>query len=215
MLSHGLLKKKKKKKNSLGSPAYDVAAAPLTAFSPVAASWGLEYAQLALPLAAVGLLSSGALEFLVTTSHTAEAAAKGRNWDVTQVGALDGVALTLLAGNFCGPDGCGGSLSTSPRTDGTVALYSQLMQECGPPQCGPPPTSVFVPPGLVPAGAVRKVFPTVHSTQVPLELAVLNSTAPRLPDSLSVVNNPEAISFVVETVAGAWKTAGVAVGALG
>jgi hypothetical protein len=74
-------------------------------------------------------------------------------------GALDGVALILLAGDFCGPNGCGGDPATSPRTDGTVGVFSQLMLECGPAaaqQRGPPPTSVFVPPGLVPAGTLRK-----------------------------------------------------------
>ena len=151
--------------------------------------------------------NSGAVQYVVTEGHTAEAARLGLDWDSTQVGALDGVALTLLGGDFCGPDGCGGSPSTSPRTDGTAALYSQLMQECGPPQCGPPPTSVFVPPGLVPAGTVRKVFPTVHSAFVIKELENLGQ---QFPASLSVAKNPDAIAFIVDTVASAWKSAGVA-----
>ena len=169
--------------------------------------WDNPNPTLTLTLKLASLINSGALQYLVTPEHTAEAAEKGLSWDATQIGALDGVALTLLAGDFCGPDGCGGDPATSPRTDGTVAVYSQLMQECGPPQCGPPPTSVFVPPGLVPPGAVRKLFPTVHSTFVTGELAKL--TGQTFPESLSVANNPEAIAFVVETVAGAWMRAGL------
>ena len=80
------------------------------------------------------------------------------------------------------------------------------MQEC-PPPCGPPPASVYVPPGLVPAGAVRKVFPTLHSKSNVVDLARL--TGRPWPESLTKDNSPEVVRFVVDTVAAAWKRAGV------
>lgn len=191
--------------HSLGSPAYDVASNNATFFGPVAAAWGLQYAQLSTTLIEISAVNEGALQFLVTDGHTDAAAAEGRDWDVTVAGALDGVAVTLIGGDYCGTGGCG--TSTPPLTDGTVALYSQLVQPC--PGCGPPPDSVYVPPNYVPPGAVRKVFPTLHSMFDVKALALL--TGQPVPETLSVDRNPEAVQFVVDTVAAAWQRAGVPV----
>lgn len=190
----------------LGSPAYDIAADNATAFAPVAAAWGVQYAQIAQSLVSDVGGNAGAVQFLVTRDHTAAAAQAGLNWDATQVGALDGVAVTLIGGDYCGPDGCGKNASTAPRSDGTVALYSSLMQEC-PSPCGPPPASVYVPAGLVPADAVRKVFKTVHSRSDIEALAKL--TGKELPATMNKDVNPDVIRFVVDTVRGEWKKAGL------
>jgi len=191
---------------SLGSPAYDIAADNATAFAPVAAAWGLQYAQLSESLVSDVGGNAGVQQFLVTRDHTAAAAATGFNWDATQVGALDDVAVTLIGSDYCGPDGCGGDAAAQPRSDGTVALYSQLVQAC-PPPCGPPPASVYVPPGLVPAGTVRKLVPTVHSMSNIKTLTRL--TGRPWPASRTKDENPEVAQLVVDTVAAAWKRAGV------
>jgi hypothetical protein len=145
-------------------------------------------------------LNAGALQFLETPPHTDAAAAAGLTWDEAQVGVLDGVALTLLGGDLCGPAGCATNATAGPRTDGVVPLYSQLMQPCETVPCGPPPDSVYIPSGMVPAGTVRATFPTVHST--------FTSGQAGLPKTDAVSNNPDAISFLVATVTGHWRAAG-------
>lgn len=211
-VANQLLTKTKKKLNqpppfspSLGSPSYNVAADNATYFGPVAAAWGLQYAQLSTQLVTISAVNEGALQFLVTNGHTDAAAAAGQDWDVTVAGALDDVAVTLIAGDYCSTTGCGSS--TPPLTDGTVGLYSQLVQPC--PGCGPPPVSVYVPPNYVPPSAVRKIFPTVHSAFVVRGLQEL--TGQPVPDTLAADKNPDVIQFVVDTVAAAWQRAGVPV----
>ena len=60
---------------------------------------------------------------------------------------------------------------------------------------------MYIPPGMVPDGTVRKVFPTVHST--------FDTDRLGLPASLSVSKNPEAIAYLVDTVTAPWRAAGV------
>ena len=194
--------------HSFGSPSYDIAAVPTT-YPDIVSTWGPQYAELSKGLILAGLANAGALQFLTTLSHTDTSAQNGYDWDVTQVGALDGVAVTLLWGDYCGFTGCGATPPTGPLTDGTVGLYSQLMLACGEVECGSPPYSLYVPPGLVPPGTVRKVFPTVHSSFVTKALADL--TGQQYPATLSVDKNPDAIAFIVDTVAAAWRAAGVPV----
>lgn len=148
-------------------------------------------------------LNAGGVQFLVTESHTDAAAASRETWDEKQVGVLDGVAVTLLGGDLCGFAGCEDNGTPGPpRTDGVVPLYSQLMQPCeAGATCGPPPTSIYIPPGLVPAGTVRAVFPTVHST--------FTSRQAALPDVASASVNPASVGFLVKTVVGHWQAAGV------
>lgn len=105
------------------------------------------------------------------------------------VGVLDGVALTLVAGNYCGRN-CSDAKNPSGskpqgrlRTDGTV------------------PGSVYIPPGMLPENVVRKTFPTLHSAFVAAQLG--------LPVTLSVANDPAASAFVNSTTLGAWQSAGV------
>jgi hypothetical protein len=141
----------------------------------------------------------------VTHAHTKEAAhLVPPSWDTTQVGVLDGVALTLIAGDYCGFDVCGtdGGGPTPPRTDDVVPVYSQLLQPWDPDtQGGPPPKNVYLPPGMVPAtGVTRATFPTVHS---PYQLKFVDAT----PET-AVINNPPAVEFLVQTVRAAWAAAG-------
>ena len=129
-----------------------------------------------------------------------------RGWDARQVGVLNGVALTLMAGDYCGQTctsgGAAGRKATKKglRTDGTVPVYSQLMQRC-PASCPAPPGSVYVPSGLLPKDVVRKTFPTIHSTYDAKRLG--------LPKGLSVASNPTAIRYLVSTTASRWRAAGV------
>jgi hypothetical protein len=188
----------------LGSPTYDIASNPEKFMAPVAKVWGREFAN-----AGVGLAvfesegGAGAIHVLKTDGH---AKPDPTSWDSQQVGALDGVAVTLMAGDYCGRN-CG-SAKTPPaakpqgrlRTDGTVPVYSQLILPCTA-SCPKPPGSVYIPPGMLPDNVVRKVFPTVHST--------FDSARLKLPTSLSVAKNPDAISYLKSTVVSAWQSASV------
>ena len=53
---------------------------------------------------------------------------------------------------------------------------------------------------MVPAGTVRKIFPTVHSSFITREL--------RLPDTLSVSADPAAVAYLVRSVLARWRAAG-------
>jgi len=131
------------------------------------------------------------------------------SWDARQIGMLDGVALTLIAGDLCGRTCVAGPSpsrrATNPRlrTDGTVPVYSQLMQPC-PARCPSPPGAVYIPSGLLPSGTVRKTFPTMHSG--------IDTKALGLPMNLWVVRNPATIAYLVRTVVGTWQAAGAPVG---
>jgi pimeloyl-ACP methyl ester carboxylesterase len=188
----------------LGGPAYDIAANPAAYLRPVAKAWGRQFANSSRSLATFQRQEgAGSIQVLVTRAHATRNEA---SWDTRQVGVLDGVALTLIAGDYCGRT-CGDDRPSSGpgskerlRTDGTVPVYSQLMLPC-PKACPVPPGSVYIPPGLVPsANVVRKTFPTVHSPFVAKGLG--------LPDTLSVSRNPAAIAYLVGTVVAQWKAAG-------
>jgi hypothetical protein len=122
------------------------------------------------------------------------------------VGVLDDVALTLVAGDYCGRV-CGDDRAVSggrskgtPRTDATVPVYSQLMLPC-PSACPSVPGSVYIPKGLLPRSVVRKTFPTVHST---FDAARLG-----LPERTAVSKNAAAIDYLVKTLTMQWQAAGV------
>lgn len=186
----------------LGSPAYDIAADPATYLAPVAKAWGRQFADSSMDLVSFQQKEgSGSIHVLVTSAH---AKRSPTSWDARQVGVLDGVALTLMAGDYCGRacsgTGTGPRSATALRTDGTVPVYSQMMLPC-PKACPAPPGSVHIPHGLLPKDVVRKTFPTVHSTFVSRGLG--------LPDVLSVSRNPAAIAYLVRTVVGHWQAAGV------
>lgn len=199
----------------LGGPAYDVAADPATYLQPVAQAWGQQFADSAgtlVPFERDG--GAGAIQVLKTSGH---ATADPDSWDARQVGALDGVALTLLAGDYCGltcpalPDsgeGAAGDAGADAdgvdaadvlRTDAVVPVYSQLMLPC-PEACPAPPGSVYIPEGLLPTDVVRKTFPTVHST--------FSADSLGLPRELSVSWNAEAIAYLVSNVTTKWEAAG-------
>jgi pimeloyl-ACP methyl ester carboxylesterase len=188
----------------LGGPAYDIAADPAKYLKPVTKAWGRQFAKSSASLIEYAqLLSAGSTQILMTNAH---AKPRPDSWDARQVGMLDGVALTLIAGDYCGRT-CGDSATAgsgknaSPRTDGTVPLYSQLIQPC-PKDCPAPPGSVYIPPGMVPeSNVVRKTFPTVHSDFVTQGLS--------LPVTLSVSRNPAAIEYLVSTVSAQWQAAGI------
>lgn len=145
---------------------------------------------------------AGAIQVLRTSAH---AEPDPDSWDAKQVGVLDGVALTLMAGDLCGLT-CGATPAGAGdegliRTDGTVPVYSQLMLSCGE-SCPTPPGSVDIPTGLVPEdNVVRQTFPTVHSTYTAKQLG--------LPGELSVSADPAAIDFLVGSVQARWQQAGV------
>lgn len=187
----------------LGSPTYDIASNPAKFTAPVAKAWGRQFADAGQGLAVFESVGgAGAIHVLKTEGHAKRDSA---SWDSQQVGALDGVAVTLIAGNYCGRN-CGNATtppSAKPqgrlRTDGTVPVYSQLMLPCTA-SCPNPPGSVYVPPGMVPGSVVRKVFPTVHST--------FDTARLKLSQSLSVSKNPEAISYLKSTMVSAWQQAG-------
>jgi pimeloyl-ACP methyl ester carboxylesterase len=187
----------------LGSPAYDIAADPGVYLRPVTKAWGRQFANSSKDLIVFQRAEgAGSIHVLETSAH---AKRNPRSWDARQVGVLDGVALTLLAGDYCGRT-CGDDRATSTtkaalRTDGTVPVYSQLMLPC-PKACPSPPGAVYIPPGLLPAeGVVRKTFPTVHSTFVTKGLG--------LPDVVSVSRNPAAIAYLVGTIQSRWQAEGV------
>lgn len=188
----------------LGAPAYDIAFNPSWYTKKVERGWGAQYAQTGKGLRIFETMAgAGAIHVLKTSGH---AKPNPASWDASQVGVLDGVALTLIAGDYCGRT-CGEDRLAPgpsgrewPRTDATVPLYSQLILPC-PDPCPAPPGSVYIPPGMVPDGTVRKVFPTVHST--------FDTDRLGLPASLSVSKNPEAIAYLVDTVTAPWRAAGV------
>ena len=186
----------------LGSPTYDVADNPAAFRRPVAAAWGTQFAEAGMglvPFEQVG--GAGAIHVLKTDGH---AKPNPQSWDAKQVGVLDSVALTLIAGDYCGRS-CGDA-NTPPdgepkgrlRTDGTVPVYSQLMLPC-PAACPDPPGSVYLPPGMLPARVVRKTFPTVHSTYDAKRLG--------LAADLSVAMNAPAIAYLERSLLSRWRAA--------
>lgn len=187
----------------LGAPAYDVAFNPSRYEAEVTRAWGAQYARTGRALRVAELRGgAGAMAVLRTRGH---ARPNPGSWDASQVGVLDGVALTMIAGDYCGRT-CGrGRLDPGPggrvwpRTDVTVPVYSQLILPC-PERCPAPPGSVYIPPGMVPDGTVRKIFPTVHSTYETQRLG--------LPATLAVNKNPVAIAYLVDTVTGHWVASG-------
>lgn len=188
----------------LGAPAYDIAFNPEWFTKKVSRGWGVQYAETGMGLRIFERLSgAGAIQVLRTSAH---ARPDPESWDARQAGVLDGVALTLIAGDYCGRT-CGEGRQAPgpggrawPRTDATVPLYSQLMLPC-PDPCPAPPGSVYIPPGMVPDGVVRKVFPTVHSA--------FDTDRLGLPAGLAVSKNAEAIAYLVDSVTRTWRTAGV------
>ena len=96
----------------LGSPAYDLAegASPPAV---VAAAWGAQFAALAATLTDSVTRDAGSTRILETMAHAVD---DPYSWDSQQVGVLDGVAFTLLGGNYCG-DVCGDA-GPPQRTDG-------------------------------------------------------------------------------------------------
>ena len=188
----------------LGAPSYDIAFDPTRYTKKVSQSWGAQYAETGKGLRIFETMAgAGAIQVLKTSGHARN---DPNSWDARQVGMLDGVALTLIAGDYCGRT-CGkGRLAKGPggrnwpRTDATVPLYSQLIRPC-PGSCPAPPGSVYIPAGMIPEDTVRKVFPTVHST--------FDTDRLGLPPTISVSKNPEAISYLVETVVKPWRAAGV------
>jgi len=187
----------------LGGPAYDIALNPKHFYPLVAKSWGTPFANSALFLADFERTrGAGSVHVLSTRGHSKK---DPMSWDATQGGVLDNMQLTLIAGDYCGRT-CGDDRTHAPtpsrselRTDGTVPVYSQLMLPCSSP-CPAPPSTVYLPPGMVPANAVRKTFPTVHSLG--------RATWFHLSPERSVTNNPEAIAYLVDTVTGTWRAAG-------
>jgi hypothetical protein len=188
----------------LGAPAYDIVADPIRFSDPVRRAWGPQVMDAGMRLRVFETESgAGAVHILTTQAHAAPGPA---NWDVQQVGALKGVSLTLIAGDYCGRR-CGEGDRPQPpqpadplRTDGTVPVYSQLMLPC-PSVCPSPPGSVYIPDGMLPAQVVRRVFPTIHSTYEAERLG--------LPRKLSVSNNPSAIGFLISTIRNHWRAAGI------
>lgn len=187
-----------------GSPTYDIAFDPATFTQPVLRAWGREFADAGAGLRVFQVTEgAGAIQVLSTQGH---AKRDPSGWDARQVGMLGGVALTLIAGDYCGQTctsgGTAGRAATKKglRTDATVPVYSQLMQKC-PTPCPTPPRSVHIPSGLLPPGVVRRTFPTIHSSYDARRLG--------LAKGLSVVSNPAAIRYLVNTVVSRWRAAGV------
>ena len=140
----------------LGGPAYDIAAEPAGYLRPVAKAWGQQFANSSKSLIAFQRKEgAGSIHVLVTSAH---AKPNPASWDSRQVGALDGVALTLIAGDYCGQT-CGDDRPASgagarTRTDGTVPVYSQSMLPC-PKTCPSPPGSDLHPAGPRPGDERR------------------------------------------------------------
>ena len=186
----------------LGGPAYDVAANPQRFTPRVAKAWGARFAEHAKTLVVFERTEgAGAIQFLRTSAH---AKPNPQGWDASQVGILDDVSLTLIAGDYT-PERCRKGdppdadcdRTKAPRTDGTVPVYSQLMLPC-PSTCPAPPGSVYIPQGLLPAeGVVRKTFPTVHST--------FDTRAYGIPETRAVSKNPAAIAYVVTSLRDRWQ----------
>jgi hypothetical protein len=140
-----------------GSPTYDIAFDPATFTQPVLRGWGQQFADAGAGLRIFQVTEgAGAIQVLSTQGH---AKRDPRGWDARQVGVLDGVALTLMAGDFCGQTctsgGAAGRKATKKglRTDGTVPVYSQLMQRC--PSSCPTPSSRHPPRRCAPAPSLR------------------------------------------------------------
>lgn len=191
----------------LGSPAYDIAADPRAFVKPVAQAWGQTFADHSKSLIVFQRdVGAGAIQFLQTSAHTKR---NPKSWDAQQVGVLDGIPLTLIAGDYS-PELCRKNRPikncdpvTGPRTDGTVPVYSQLLLPC-PKACPTPPGSVYLPPGLLPdTNVVRKTFPTVHST--------FDASGYGVPENLSVSKNPASIAYLIGTLTEKWRKDGVAV----
>ena len=187
-----------------GSPTYDIAFDPATFMQPVVMGWGQQFAEGGAGLRIFQVTEgAGSIQVLATQGH---AKRDPRGWDARQVGVLDGVALTLMAGDHCGQTctsgGAAGRKATKKglRTDGIVPVYSQLMQRC-PSSCPTPPGAVYIPAGLLPKGVVRKTFPTIHSGFETKRLG--------LPKGLSVTSNPTTIRYLVNTTVSRWRSAGV------
>ncbi len=188
----------------LGAPTYDIASDPARFTPQVDKAWGSQLAQAGRDLIIFERQGgAGAIQVLTTAGH---ARPDPTSWDMQQVGVLNGVSVTLIAGNYCGRS-CGDATtppSATPtgrlRTDGVVPVYSQLILPC-PATCPTPPGSVYVPPGMVPTTVVRKVFPTLHSTFSSRQLG--------LPAARSVSDNPAAIAYLISRITDAWATAGV------
>lgn len=187
-----------------GSPTYDVAFDPTAFTKPVLRGWGRQFADAGAGLRIFQVTEgAGAIQVLSTQGH---AKRDPRGWDAQQAGVLDGVALTLIAGDYCGQTctsgGAAGRKATTKglRTDGTVPVYSQLMQRC-PSSCPTPPGAVYIPASLLPKSVARKTFPTIHSGYDTKRLG--------LPKGLSVVSNPPAIRYLVSTTVSRWRAAGV------
>ena len=187
-----------------GSPTYDIASDPATFTQPVAMGWGQQFAEGGAGMRIFQVTEgAGSIQVLATQGH---AKRDPRGWDARQVGVLDGVALTLMAGDHCGQTctsgGAAGRKATKKglRTDGIVPVYSQLMQRC-PSSCPTPPGAVYIPAGLLPKGVVRKTFPTIHSGFETKRLG--------LPKGLSVTSNPTTIRYLVNTTVSRWRAAGV------
>ncbi len=162
-----------------GSYTYDLVA-NVTTDAAVMALVGLDGLIEARDLAAFVTDDDGALRGnLVTSVYRGP-----NNWNLAQVGALDGIAVTLIGGNYMG----GGSTGLV-ENDGAVALYSQLL------------LSADVPPGLLPPGTVRHIFPTMHS--------VFSAIIRGLPLNLSASSFLPSVAAVVDAVAGHWAAEGV------
>jgi hypothetical protein len=102
----------------LGSPTYDIASDPARFLGPVATAWGRQFAESGRTLAAFQRTGgAGAIQVLATDAHRTR---NPRSWDAGQVGVLDGVALTLVAGDYCVRT-CG-DVRTSPGRRTTTAL---------------------------------------------------------------------------------------------
>ncbi len=184
----------------LGSPAYDIASDPTKYLFPVTRDWGRKFANNSKALIPfVQDANAGAIQVLKTSSH-AEASAE--SWDAQQVGVLEGVSLTLIAGDYCGRR-CPFSVRDKTdylRTDGTVPVYSQLVLPC-PTPCRTPPGSVYIPDGLIPAAnVVRKTFGSVHSD--------FDARRLHVPLDLSVTRNTETIDYILNDLLTKWQSAG-------
>jgi hypothetical protein len=188
----------------LGAPANDIAEDPAAAQGSVAASWGPAYAN-----AARGLVpyqrsvGAGSIQVLRTGAH---AKADPDSWSALQSGVLDGISLTLIAGDFCGPSCDAVESADDPtlqpllRTDGTVPVYSQLMLPC-PSPCPKPPGSVVIPPNLLNEGrVVRKTFATIHSKFV--------ANHYQLQEQRVVTSNPGVVNYLVQRILDLWRQDG-------
>ena len=138
---------------------------------------GVRTAPRRLARTAASTNSSGALVSLVTSAYRGPG-----NWNLRQVGVLDGIRVTLIGGGRLG----GGELI---RHDGPAALSSQLMDDAE------------LPAGVLPADTVRRVFPTVHSKAVCRQLNLTFDNAAN--------ENAASVGFLVDTVLSRWRADGL------